>query len=114
MLNLSRLNVHLLVWCGVVLMREGCHLPGRPTLLTEIQNDERDVSLTRIVSGLVTSSSPVPLKTHRVGGGCTLDLTRAETSSRWCGVVVRRGECRPRHLTRVQNALVRRQKPSCS
>ncbi|GFS52120.1 uncharacterized protein TNCV_1105211 [Trichonephila clavipes] len=45
----------------------------------------------RIVSGFVTSSSPVPLKTRRVGQRCTLNLSRAEMSSRWCGVVVRRG-----------------------
>ncbi|GFV63922.1 uncharacterized protein TNCV_3787951 [Trichonephila clavipes] len=45
----------------------------------------------RIVTYLVTSSSPVPLKTHRVGQRCPLNLSRAETSSRWCGVVVRRG-----------------------
>ncbi|GFW64147.1 transposable element Tc3 transposase [Trichonephila clavipes] len=45
----------------------------------------------RIVACLVTSSSPVPLKTLRVGQRCTLNLSRAETSSRWCGVVVRRG-----------------------
>ncbi|GFV61194.1 hypothetical protein TNCV_499861 [Trichonephila clavipes] len=31
------------------------------------------------------SSSPVPLKTHRVGQRCTLNLSRVETSSRWCG-----------------------------
>ncbi|GFU36277.1 hypothetical protein TNCV_559181 [Trichonephila clavipes] len=37
------------------------------------------------------SSSPVSLKTRRVGQRCTLNLSRAETSSRWCGVVVRRG-----------------------
>ncbi|GFW23347.1 hypothetical protein TNCV_3804461 [Trichonephila clavipes] len=37
------------------------------------------------------SSSPVPLKTRRVGQRCTLNLSRAETSSRWCGVIVRRG-----------------------
>ncbi|GFW00379.1 transposable element Tcb1 transposase [Trichonephila clavipes] len=37
------------------------------------------------------SSSPVPLKTRRVGQRCTLNLSRAETSSRWYGVVVRRG-----------------------
>ncbi|GFX71064.1 uncharacterized protein TNCV_3648291 [Trichonephila clavipes] len=29
--------------------------------------------------------------TSRVGQRCTLNLSRAETSSRWCGVVVRRG-----------------------
>ncbi|GFU47808.1 uncharacterized protein TNCV_4465501 [Trichonephila clavipes] len=45
----------------------------------------------RTVACFVTGSSPVPLKTHRVGQRCTLNLSRAETSSRWCGVVVRRG-----------------------
>ncbi|GFU80003.1 uncharacterized protein TNCV_578831 [Trichonephila clavipes] len=68
----------------------------------------------RIVAGFVTSSSPVPLKTRRVGQRCTLNLSRAETSSRWCGVVVRRGGCQLSHLTMVQNYVVRRQKPSCS
>ncbi|GFX61266.1 uncharacterized protein TNCV_3407401 [Trichonephila clavipes] len=64
------------------------------------------------------SSSPVPLKFHRVGQRCTLNLSRAETSSRWCGVVVRRLgyqlRCRPCHLTMVQNYVVRHQRPSCS
>ncbi|GFV97608.1 uncharacterized protein TNCV_2041161 [Trichonephila clavipes] len=72
----------------------------------------------RTVACFVTGSSPVPLKTRRVGQRCTLNLSRAETSSRWCGVVVRRGgsplRCRPRHLTMVQNYVVRRQKPSFS
>ncbi|GFT37785.1 uncharacterized protein TNCV_4128621 [Trichonephila clavipes] len=45
----------------------------------------------RIVACLVTSLSPAPLKTRRVGKRCTLNLSRAETPSRWCGVVVRRG-----------------------
>ncbi|GFU69359.1 uncharacterized protein TNCV_3210231 [Trichonephila clavipes] len=45
----------------------------------------------RAVACLVTSSSPVPLKTRRVGQRCTLNLSRAEMSSRWCGAVVRRG-----------------------
>ncbi|GFT25132.1 uncharacterized protein TNCV_180271 [Trichonephila clavipes] len=39
----------------------------------------------------VMSSIPVPLKIRRVGQRCTLNLSRAEASSRWCGVVVRRG-----------------------
>ncbi|GFY13364.1 hypothetical protein TNCV_2336281 [Trichonephila clavipes] len=34
----------------------------------------------------VASSSRVPLKTHRVGERCTLNLSRAQTSFRWCGV----------------------------
>ncbi|GFX00192.1 hypothetical protein TNCV_296811 [Trichonephila clavipes] len=33
----------------------------------------------------VTSSSPAPLKTCRVGQRCMLNLSRGETSSRWCG-----------------------------
>ncbi|GFX44165.1 hypothetical protein TNCV_4119611 [Trichonephila clavipes] len=37
----------------------------------------------------VMSSSTVPLKTRRVGQLCTLNLLRAEASSRWCGLVVR-------------------------
>ncbi|GFX64786.1 uncharacterized protein TNCV_4682611 [Trichonephila clavipes] len=45
----------------------------------------------RTVACFDTGSSPVPLKTRRVGQRCTLNLSRAETSSRWCGVVVRRG-----------------------
>ncbi|GFW39952.1 hypothetical protein TNCV_5116351 [Trichonephila clavipes] len=32
----------------------------------------------------VMSSRTVPLKTRRVGQRCTLNLSRAETSSRWC------------------------------
>ncbi|GFV52301.1 uncharacterized protein TNCV_2673221, partial [Trichonephila clavipes] len=45
----------------------------------------------RIMAGLVTSSSPVPLKTCRVWEQCTFNLLRAQMSSRWCGVVARRG-----------------------
>ncbi|GFT18569.1 uncharacterized protein TNCV_176691 [Trichonephila clavipes] len=39
----------------------------------------------------IMSSSPVPPKTCRVGERCTLNLSRAQMSSRWCNVVVRRG-----------------------
>ncbi|GFU94994.1 uncharacterized protein TNCV_2158191 [Trichonephila clavipes] len=45
----------------------------------------------RTVACFITGSSPVPLKFRRVGQRRTLNLSRAETSSRWCGVVVRRG-----------------------
>ncbi|GFT46102.1 hypothetical protein TNCV_2812171 [Trichonephila clavipes] len=44
---------------------------------------------------------------------CALNLPRAQTSSRWCGVVVRRGASSG-HLTMVQNDEVRRQKPLSS
>ncbi|GFS58766.1 uncharacterized protein TNCV_4270821 [Trichonephila clavipes] len=33
--------------------------------------------------------SPVPLKTHRVGQRYTLNLSRAEMSSHWCGSLER-------------------------
>ncbi|GFT26908.1 uncharacterized protein TNCV_4674761 [Trichonephila clavipes] len=66
----------------------------------------------------VMSSSPVPLKTRRVGQRYALNLSRTETSSYWCGVVVRRRRCQlrchPHHLTMVQNYVVRRQKPTSS
>ncbi|GFV73895.1 uncharacterized protein TNCV_2641591 [Trichonephila clavipes] len=65
----------------------------------------------RIVSDFVTSSSPVPLQTRLVGERCTLNTSRAETSSHWCGVVARKGgcllRCRPRHLTMVQNSVAK-------
>ncbi|GFT52949.1 uncharacterized protein TNCV_1460491 [Trichonephila clavipes] len=51
----------------------------------------------------VMSSSLVPLKIRRVGQRCTLNLSRAETSSCWCSVVVKRGGCHLRHLSMVQN-----------
>ncbi|GFV79219.1 uncharacterized protein TNCV_70871 [Trichonephila clavipes] len=50
----------------------------------------------------VMSSSPVPLKTHRVEQRCTLNLSRAETSSRWCGVVVLESNLE-KHSSRVQS-----------
>ncbi|GFV34129.1 hypothetical protein TNCV_3630941 [Trichonephila clavipes] len=43
-----------------------------------------------IMAGLVTSSSPVALKTRRVGARCKLNLSSAQTSSHWCGVIVRK------------------------
>ncbi|GFW56084.1 uncharacterized protein TNCV_374901 [Trichonephila clavipes] len=64
------------------------------------------------------SSSPVSLKIRHAGERCTLNLSRAQTSSRWCGAVVWRRvcrlRCRVRHLTMVEIYEVRHQKPSCS
>ncbi|GFU76951.1 hypothetical protein TNCV_4521071 [Trichonephila clavipes] len=39
-----------------------------------------------------STNKPVPLKTRRVGQRCTLNLSRVETTSLWCGVVVKRGD----------------------
>ncbi|GFY20567.1 hypothetical protein TNCV_211991 [Trichonephila clavipes] len=36
------------------------------------------------------SSCPLPLKIRPVGQRCTLNMSRTETRSHWCGVVVRR------------------------
>ncbi|GFW92594.1 uncharacterized protein TNCV_519111 [Trichonephila clavipes] len=58
--------------------------PGCGSTVVKVSDDGRHAM----------SSSPVPLKTRRVGQRCTLNLLRAETSSRWCGVVVRRGGAR--------------------
>ncbi|GFT03702.1 hypothetical protein TNCV_278641 [Trichonephila clavipes] len=102
MSRLKRLPIGL-VWN----LGEGCQNRCRPRHLSMVQNYEircRKTSSCRthhIVSKLrgrgsrvvkvsdrgrhVMSSSPVPLKIHRVGQRCTLNLSRAETSSRWCG-----------------------------
>ncbi|GFT52962.1 uncharacterized protein TNCV_2202671 [Trichonephila clavipes] len=45
----------------------------------------------QIVAGIAKSSSTVPLKTRHVEKRCMLNLSTAQTSSRWCGVVVRKG-----------------------
>ncbi|GFX95256.1 hypothetical protein TNCV_848471 [Trichonephila clavipes] len=47
----------------------------------------REPGIENLTLAAATSSSPVPLKTRRVGQRCTLNLSRAQTFSRWCGVV---------------------------
>ncbi|GFV00974.1 hypothetical protein TNCV_1387881 [Trichonephila clavipes] len=51
----------------------------------------------------VTNSSPLPLKTRRIGERCTLDLSRAQTSSSWCGAVVGREGATLKLLSRWQH-----------
>ncbi|GFV91850.1 uncharacterized protein TNCV_2975211 [Trichonephila clavipes] len=41
---------------------------------------------------IFTHNTNLPLKTRRVGQRCTLSPSRAEASSRWCDVAVRRGD----------------------
>ncbi|GFU67062.1 hypothetical protein TNCV_4969111 [Trichonephila clavipes] len=61
------------------------------------------------------SSSLIPLKTRCVEGLKHIKSVMAQTSSRWCGVIVSRGKfqlrCRPRLLTMVQICEERRQSP---
>ncbi|GFW02874.1 hypothetical protein TNCV_3732741 [Trichonephila clavipes] len=63
----------------------------KPSIRTEISSSNAQFggaewSRYRIVAVLVTSSSPV----RRVGQRCMLNLSRAQTSSRWVGVVLKR------------------------
>ncbi|GFX21174.1 hypothetical protein TNCV_4367531 [Trichonephila clavipes] len=51
---------------------------GRGILEVKISDHGRHVMI----------SSPVPLKTRREGARCTLNLSRAQTSSRWVGIEV--------------------------
>ncbi|GFW97613.1 uncharacterized protein TNCV_684831 [Trichonephila clavipes] len=93
------------LWWGMKVRRGWWKLRCRPRQLNMVQNDDtlrQKYRVAEIGCGSpvvkvsnhgrhVMSSIPVPLKTLRVGQRCTLNLSRAETSSRWCGVVVRRG-----------------------
>ncbi|GFX94018.1 uncharacterized protein TNCV_3413801 [Trichonephila clavipes] len=90
-------------------------LQGSVRLVKKTQERKSSTCYLLITKG-ITSSSPVPLNTRRVEERCTLNLSRAQTSSFWSGVVVKRGQLKyhPRHLTMVQNYEVRLQKPSCS
>ncbi|GFY07515.1 hypothetical protein TNCV_1822751 [Trichonephila clavipes] len=57
---------------------------GKPTQLS-LAGRGKEVIKASDRGWRVISSSPVPLKTRRVGKRCTLNLSRAQTSSRWCG-----------------------------
>ncbi|GFX91917.1 hypothetical protein TNCV_3577471 [Trichonephila clavipes] len=108
--GLSFREIYLRVGQNQAIVMRICHhwmSPcGRGSLVVEVSNR----------GWLVTSSSSVPLNTHHVGERCPLNLSRAQTSFRWCGSWERGRQLRfrPRHLTMVQNYEVRHQKPSCS
>ncbi|GFW44130.1 uncharacterized protein TNCV_3854911 [Trichonephila clavipes] len=91
-------------------------IPQGSVRLVKKTQERKSSSCYLLITKGVTNSRPVPLKTRRVGEICTLNLSRAQTSSCWSGVIVKRGQLkyRPRHLTMVQNYEVRLQKPSCS
>ncbi|GFY15765.1 uncharacterized protein TNCV_1284101 [Trichonephila clavipes] len=95
---------------------EAMRVPQGSVHLAKKTQERKSSTCYLLITKGVTSSSPVPLKNRRVRERSTLNLSRAQTSSRWSGVVVERGQlkCRPRHLTVVQNYEVRLQKPSCS
>ncbi|GFT26603.1 nose resistant to fluoxetine protein 6 [Trichonephila clavipes] len=78
----------LIIWRIQILMQwarihccHPCSFPRCSSPVVKVSDHDRHVM----------SSSPVPLKTRRVGQRCTLNLSRAETPSHWWGGVVRRG-----------------------
>ncbi|GFX49615.1 uncharacterized protein TNCV_4902571 [Trichonephila clavipes] len=95
---------------------EAISVPQGSVRLVKMTIERKSSTCYLLIPKGVTSSNPVPLKTHRVGERYTLNLPRAQTSSFWSGLVVKRCQLkyRPRHLTMVQNYEVRLQKPSCS
>ncbi|GFX21412.1 uncharacterized protein TNCV_677621 [Trichonephila clavipes] len=103
---------------SINLIYEAISVPQGSVHLVKKTQERKSSTCYLLITKGVTSSSPVPLKILRVGKRCTLNLSRAQTSSCWSGVVVKRGQLkyRPRHLTMVQNYIYIRgslQKPSC-
>ncbi|GFX40760.1 hypothetical protein TNCV_1218831 [Trichonephila clavipes] len=70
--------------------------PGktRSYIQTAWKSSDRGSLVVKVTdSGLACDEfEPVSLKNHRAGKQCTLNLSRAQASSRWCGVLVRRGD----------------------
>ncbi|GFX05392.1 uncharacterized protein TNCV_1007141 [Trichonephila clavipes] len=81
-------SLHAASWCVVNIKINSNYVPPSDKMFVAAVAEWYRY---RTVACFVTGSSPVPLKTRRVGQRCTLNLSRAETSSRWCGEVVRRG-----------------------
>ncbi|GFV80627.1 hypothetical protein TNCV_4617891 [Trichonephila clavipes] len=98
------------------LKNEDISVPQGSVHLVKKTQERKSSNCYLLITISVTSSSPVPLTTHRVGVRCTLNLSRAQASYCWSGVVVKKAQLkyRPHHLTMVQNYEVSLQKPSCS
>ncbi|GFX12777.1 uncharacterized protein TNCV_3437511 [Trichonephila clavipes] len=101
---------------SINLKYEAINVPQGSVRLVKNTQERKSSTCYLLITKGVTSSSPVPLKTRRVGERCTLNLSRVQTTFRWCGVVVKRGQLkyRHRHLTMVQNYEARFQTPSCT
>ncbi|GFU53590.1 hypothetical protein TNCV_3994671 [Trichonephila clavipes] len=92
---------------------EAIIVPQGSVRLVKVTQERKSSTCYLLITEGIMSSSPVPLKTRHVGERCTLNLSRAQTSSCWSGGVVKRGQLKyhPRHLTTVQNYEVRLHKP---
>ncbi|GFV20980.1 hypothetical protein TNCV_2280241 [Trichonephila clavipes] len=76
---------------SINLKYEAISVPQGSVRLVKKTQERKSSTCYLLITKGVTSSSPVPLKTRRVGERCTLNLSRAQTSSCWSGVVVKRG-----------------------
>ncbi|GFU34584.1 hypothetical protein TNCV_1993141 [Trichonephila clavipes] len=90
---------------SINLKYEAISVPQGSVGLVKKTQERKSSTCYLLITNGVTSSSPVQLKNRRVGEKCTLNLSRAQTSSCWSGVAVERDQLkyRPRHLTMVQN-----------
>ncbi|GFT99498.1 hypothetical protein TNCV_3239451 [Trichonephila clavipes] len=85
-------NFQMLSKTSINLKYEAISVPqGSVHLVKKTQERKSSTCYLLIIKG-VTSSSPVLLKTRHVEERCTLNLSRAQTSSCWSGVVVKRGQ----------------------
>ncbi|GFS94042.1 hypothetical protein TNCV_2573701 [Trichonephila clavipes] len=90
-------NCQMLPKNSINLKYEAISVPqGSVHLVKTTQERKKNSTLDLLITKGVTSSIPVPLKTRRVGERCTLNLFRAQTSSCWSGVVVKRGQLKYR------------------
>ncbi|GFT52110.1 uncharacterized protein TNCV_4504851 [Trichonephila clavipes] len=69
---------------------EAVRVPQGSVHLVKKTQERKSSTCYLLITKGVMSSSPVPLKTHRVGERCSLNLSRAQTSSCWSDVVVKR------------------------
>ncbi|GFS71234.1 uncharacterized protein TNCV_5050041 [Trichonephila clavipes] len=75
---------------------EAISVPQGSVRLVKKTQERKSSTCYLLINKGVTSSNPVPLKTCRVWGRCTLNLSRAQTSSCWSGVIVKRGQLKYR------------------
>ncbi|GFV80967.1 uncharacterized protein TNCV_2269511 [Trichonephila clavipes] len=75
---------------------EAISVPQGSVHLVKKTQERKSSTCYLLITKGVTSSSPVPLKTRHVWGRCTLNLSRAQTSSCWKGVVVKRHQLKYR------------------
>ncbi|GFW87911.1 hypothetical protein TNCV_1360151 [Trichonephila clavipes] len=101
---------------SINLKYEAISVPQGSVRLVKKTQERKSSTCYLLITKDVTSSSPVPLKTRRVGAGCTLNMSRAQTFSCCSGEVANRDQLkyRHRHLTMVQKYEVRLKRPTCS